>query len=55
MQYKLSINYNKIKTSILIKKNYTFKFIENIAKNNEKVFCFIDSKSSDWFKFYKTR
>ncbi len=53
MQYKLSVNYNKIRTSILIKKNYTFKFIENIAKNNEKVFCFIDSKVQINLNFIK--
>ena len=53
MQYKLSVNYNKIRTSILIKKNYTFKFIENIAKNNEKVFCFIDSKVQIDLNFIK--
>ncbi len=44
MQNKLYIKDKKLKTSILIKKNYTLKFIENITKKNEKVFCIIDSK-----------
>ena len=44
MQSKLSINNKRLKTSILIKKNYISKFINNIAKNNEKVFCILDNK-----------
>ena len=44
MKTKLSINSKKLKTEILIKNKYTFKFIENIAKKNEKVFCILDSK-----------
>ena len=44
MQNKLLIKNKKLKTSILIKKNYISKFIKNIAKKNEKVFCIIDSK-----------
>ena len=39
MQTKISINNKRLKTSILIKKNYISKFINNIAKKNEKVFC----------------
>ena len=44
MQNKIYIKNKKLKTSILIKKNYISKFIKNIAKKNEKVFCIIDSK-----------
>ena len=44
MQKKIIIKNKKLKTSILIKKNYISKFIEVIAKKNEKVFCVIDSK-----------
>tara|TARA_B100001057_G_scaffold140248_1_gene139902 strand:- start:236 stop:1306 length:1071 start_codon:yes stop_codon:yes gene_type:complete len=44
MQKKININNKKLKTSILIKENFISKFIKNIAKKNEKVFCIIDSK-----------
>ena len=44
MQKKININNKKLKTSILIKKNFISKFVKNIAKKNEKVFCVIDSK-----------
>ena len=44
MQSKLSIKNKKLKTEILIKKNYISKFIENISKKNEKLFCILDSK-----------
>ncbi len=44
MQNKLFINNKKLKTSILIKKNYISKFINDIAKRNEKVFCILDAK-----------
>ena len=44
MQKKININNKKLKTSILIKKNFISKFVINIAKKNEKVFCIIDSK-----------
>ena len=44
MRTKLFIKNKKLKTSILIKKNYASKFIETIAKKNEKVFCIIDTK-----------
>ena len=44
MQKKININNKKLKTSILIKRNFISKFVKNIAKKNEKVFCIIDSK-----------
>ena len=44
MQNKLAIKNKKLNTEILIKKNYISKFIIKIAKNNEKVFCILDSK-----------
>ena len=44
MQNKLFIKNKKLKTEIIIKKNYIAKFIKNIAKKNEKVFCVLDSK-----------
>ena len=44
MQKKMYIKNKKLKTSILIKKNFVSNFIKNIAKKNEKVFCVIDSK-----------
>ena len=44
MQSKLSIKNKKLKTEILIKKDYISKFIENISKKNEKLFCILDSK-----------
>ena len=44
MQNKLSIRNKKLKTSILIRSNYISKFIKDIAKKNEKVFCILDSK-----------
>ena len=44
MQTKFSIKNKKLNTSILIKKNYISKFIKEICKKNEKVFCIIDSK-----------
>tara|TARA_B100001057_G_scaffold492823_1_gene586033 strand:+ start:1393 stop:2460 length:1068 start_codon:yes stop_codon:yes gene_type:complete len=44
MQNKLSIKNKKLKTEILIKKNYISEFIKNITNKNEKVFCIIDSK-----------
>ncbi len=43
MQNKLLIKNKKLKTSILIKRNYIARFIKNISKKNEKVFCVIDS------------
>ena len=53
MQNKLYIKNKKLKTSILIKKNYISKFIENISKKNEKVFCVLDSKVGIDINFYK--
>ena len=44
MQNKLLIKNKKLKTSILIKKNYISTFIKDIAKKHEKIFCVIDSK-----------
>jgi len=44
MQKKIYIKNKKLKTSILIKKNFISKFIKNIANNYEKVFCILDSK-----------
>ena len=44
MQSKLFIKNKKLKTIITIKKNYISKFIANIAKKNERVFCIVDSK-----------
>tara|TARA_B100000963_G_scaffold170582_1_gene148406 strand:- start:741 stop:1808 length:1068 start_codon:yes stop_codon:yes gene_type:complete len=44
MQNKLFIKNKKLKTKIFIKRNYVYKFIKNVAKNNEKVFCILDSK-----------
>ncbi len=53
MQNKLSIKNKKLSTSILIRKNYVSKFIRNIAKNNEKVFCVIDTKIKNNFNLKK--
>ncbi|MDC2978358.1 3-dehydroquinate synthase [Pelagibacteraceae bacterium] len=53
MQTKFSIKNKKLKTSILIQKNYVSKFIKNIAKKNEKVFCIVDSKTKINFKKQK--
>ncbi len=44
MKAELLIKNKKLKTSILIRNNYISKFIEAIAKKNEKVFCVIDTK-----------
>ena len=44
MNNKLLIKNKELKTEILIKKNYILKFIRNISKRNEKVFCLLDSK-----------
>jgi len=55
MQDKLYIKNKKLKTSILIKKNYISRFIKNIAKKNEKVFCVLDSKVGTHIDFYKQK
>ncbi len=52
MNNKLLIKDKELKTEILIKKNYIFKFIKNISKNNEKVFCLLDSKVKINLDFY---
>ena len=51
MQTKLSIKNKKLRTEISIKKNYISKFVLNIAKKNEKVFCVIDSNIKIDFNF----
>ena len=51
MQTDLFIKNKKLNTSILIKKNYIATFVKNIANNNEKVFCVIDSKIKNKFNF----
>ena len=55
MQGKLLIKNKKLKTEILIKKNYISKFVKNIAKKNEKVFCVVDSKIKNKFNFIKEK
>ena len=51
MPTELKITNKKLNTSILIKKNYIYKFILNLAEKNEKVFCVIDSKIKSKFNF----
>ena len=55
MKTKLFIKNKKLKTSILIKNNYISKYIEVIAKKNEKVFCVIDSKIKIDLKHFKQK
>ncbi len=55
MKNKLLIQNKKLKTTILIKRNYIYKFIVNIAKKNEKVFCIIDSKVKIDLNFKKLK
>ena len=55
MQNKLSIKNKKLKTEILIKKNHISKFINNLAKKNEKIFCIIDSKIRNHLNFTKQK
>ena len=55
MKNKLFINNTKLKTTILIKKNYIHKFIISIAKKNENVFCVVDSKIKVDFKFLEQK
>ena len=52
MDKKIYIKNKKLKTSILIKKNFISKFIKNIANNYEKVFCILDSKVKINFKLH---
>ncbi len=51
MQTKLTIKNRKLKTTILIKKNYINKYIKDISKKNEKVFCILDKKTKINFNF----
>ena len=44
MKTETFIKNKKLKISILIKNNYISKYIEAIAKKNERVFCVIDKK-----------
>ncbi len=55
MKNKLLINNKKLKTTILIKKNYICKFIINISKKNEKVYCVVDSKIKIDLNFAKQK
>ncbi len=55
MKTKLFIKNKKLKTSILIKNNYISKFVELIAKKNEKVFCIVDSKIKINLKYSKQK
>ena len=55
MPTSLFIKDKKLKTSILIKKNYISTFVKNIAKKNEKVFCIVDSKIKNKFNFIKEK
>ena len=55
MKTKLLIKNKKLKTTILIKNNYINKFIINIAKKKEKVFCIIDSKIKIDLNFAKQK
>ncbi len=55
MQNKLLINNKKLKTEILIKKNHISKFVKDIAKKNELVFCILDSKIKIDLNFSKQK
>ena len=55
MKNKYLIKNKKLRTTILIKKNYIHKFIVNIAKKHEKVFCVIDSKIKINLNFLKQK
>ena len=55
MKNKLIVKDKKLKTTILIKRNYINKFIINIAKNREKVFCVVDSKIKINLNFAKQK
>ena len=55
MQNKLLIKNKKLKTEILIKNNYIYKFIKNIAKKNEQVFCILDTKINIDLDFSKQK
>tara|TARA_Y100001970_G_C14150769_1_gene812570 strand:- start:18 stop:1085 length:1068 start_codon:yes stop_codon:yes gene_type:complete len=55
MKNKLLIKNKILKTTILIKRNYIYNFIINIAKKNEKVFCILDSKIKINLNFTKQK
>jgi len=55
MQNKLFIKNRKLKTEILIKKNYISQFINDIEKKNENVFCIIDSKIKNHLYYSKQK
>ncbi len=55
MSSNLYIKNKKLDITILIKKNYISKFIDKIAKKNEKVFCFLDSKIKIDYNFSKQK
>ena len=55
MKNRLNIKNKKINSEILIKSNYITKFIENIAKKNENVFCVLDSKIRIDLNFIKQK
>ena len=55
MKNKFLIKNRKLQTKILIKNNYINKFIINIAKNNENVFCVVDSKIKIDLSFVKQK
>ena len=46
---KIKINNNFMNTSIIIKSNYTTKYLNLLSKNNRKIFCIIDSKVKNFF------
>ena len=55
MNNKLHIKNKKLETSILIKNKYITKYITDIAKKNEKVFCILDSKVNIDLNFTKQK
>ena len=55
MQTSLRLKNKKLDTKIIIKSNYISKYIKKIAKNNEKVFCILDSKIKNNFNFTKIK
>ena len=46
---KIKINNNFINTSIIIKSNYTTKYLKFLSKNNRKIFCIVDNKVKNFF------
>ena len=55
MQTEFKITNKKLNTSIIIKKNYISKYITNLARKNEMVFCVIDSKIKNKFNFSRQK